>query len=367
MIGKHLFCAILAAAAAVSAAVVAGSPARAASAHDPRTPAPSPGVTQTNLVSDLPGKAAIADSNLRNAWGMSRGPNSPVGVSNNGSGIFTQYSGAVDGSAVVAAPANSPLLFFTGPATGQTFNSDSTGFDVPGTNAPATFIFASSSGFISAWNPSSGFAAVPVPSVPGLLPAYTGLTEAPSPSGTLLLAADFHGNHVDVFNSSFQKLDAAGLFNDPSVPPGYTPFNVQLLGNNVDVTYARQDAGAQANANSPSRGFVDKFSTAGTLEQRIAGHGALNSPWGLVIAPQNFGQFSGDLLVGNSGDGRINAFNARTGHFIGPVTNASGKPIVINGLKALLTGDAVAGGPDSIWFSSADANQDGLVGILTAN
>jgi uncharacterized protein (TIGR03118 family) len=367
MIGKRLSGAALIAAGVASAAVVAASPASAAPAHHPNRPAPSHGVTQTNLVSDQPGRAQITDPNLINAWGISRSSNSPIWVSNAGTSTSTLYSGAVNGSPVVAAPAGSPLIVTVpgAPVTGQTFNSDPSGFQVPGTNASANFIFATVGGTIAAWNPGSGTHAATVATVPGA--SYTGLTESSSPFGPLLLAADFHDNRIDVFNSSFQRLDLAGLFRDPSVPRNYAPFNVQVLGNDVYVTYAKQDAAKQQDVAGPGLGFVDKFTAFGTLEQRVARHGVLNAPWGLVIAPQNFGKFSNDLLVGNFGDGTIHAYTPRDGRFAGTVTDTHGRVIKIDRLWGLLTGDAVAGGPNAIWFSSGpDDEQHGLLGILTA-
>ncbi|HKC28055.1 MAG TPA: TIGR03118 family protein [Jatrophihabitans sp.] len=221
MHGKRLSGAAVIAGAAASA-VVAASPAGAAPAHHPHNPTSAYGVTQTNLVSDQPGKAQITDPNLVNAWGMSRGANTPIWVSNAGTGTSTLYSGAVDGSPVVAAPAGSPLIVKVpgGPVTGQTFNSAASGFTVPGTNAPAAFMFATVGGAIDAWNGAAGTQAATVATVPGAI--YTGLTESPSPFGPLLLAADFHDNRVDVFNSAFQKLDVAGLFRDPSLQTSQT-------------------------------------------------------------------------------------------------------------------------------------------------
>src|SRR3954468_3388677 len=186
MIGKRLSVAALIAAATGSAALLAASPANAAPTHHPQSPTHLHGVTQTNLVSDQPGKAQITDPNLINAWGMSRGPDSPIWVSNAGSGTSTLYSGAVNGSPVVAAPAGSPQIVKVpgAPVTGQTFNSASSGFVVPSTNAPANFIFATVGGTIAAWNPASGTQAATVATVPGAI--YTGLTESPSPFDPLL-------------------------------------------------------------------------------------------------------------------------------------------------------------------------------------
>ncbi|HEY0473492.1 MAG TPA: TIGR03118 family protein [Kribbella sp.] len=367
MIAKRLSGVVLAVAAVTSAALVATGPAAAAPYKHPHDPASVDGVTQTNLVSDQPGKAKITDPNLVNPWGMSRGADTPVWVSNTNTGTSTLYSGAVEGRPVVAAPVGKPLVVKVpgGPVTGQTFNSASSGFVVPGTNAPANFFFATIGGTIAAWNGAAGAQAVTVATTPGAL--YTGLTEVSSRFGPLLLAADFHDNRIDVFNSSFRKVSVGSMFRDRSLPPGYAPFNVRVLGDAVYVTYAKQDADKQDTADGAGHGFVDRFTTIGTHEQRVTSAGALNSPWGIEIAPKKFGKFSNDLLVGNFGDGTIHAYDPHNGRFLGALTDTKGHVIKIERLWSLLTGDAVAGGPNSVWFSSGpDAEQHGLLGILTA-
>ncbi|HET6988334.1 MAG TPA: TIGR03118 family protein [Kribbella sp.] len=367
MIAKRLQGLVLTAAAVTSAALVATGSA-AATTHKPfHDPAPARGVTQTNLVSDQPGRAQLTDPNLVNPWGLSRGADTPVWVSDAGTGVSTLYSGAVNGGPVVAAPAGKPLVVKVpgGPVTGQTSNSATSGFVVPGTNAPANFLFATVGGTIAAWNGAAGTQAVTVATTRGA--SYTGLTEVASPRGPLLLAANFHNNSIDVFNSSFHKINAAGMFRDRSLPRGFAPFNVQVLGDSVYVTFAKQDANKQETADGAGRGFVDRFTTVGTHGRRVASAGALNSPWGLDIAPQKFGKFSGDLLVGNFGDGTIHAFNPHTGRFLGTLTDTKGHVIKIERLWGLLTGDAVAGGPNAIWFSAGvHDEQHGLLGILTA-
>ena len=353
--------AALAAAVTMSVALTAAGPADA-SPYSGGHHSAAHGVTQTDLVSDQAGKAPLTDPNLVNAWGLSRGPNSPLWVSNAGTSTSTLYNGAVNGSPVAAVPL--VVKIPGGPVTGQTFNG-TTGFAVPGTTTPASFLFATVGGTISAWTGTSGTQAVVAATVPGA--AYTGLTLSASPFGPLLLAADFHDNRVDVFNSSFQKLDVSGLFRDPSVPRDYAPFNVQVLGGNVYVTYAQQDAAKQFDVPGSGHGFVDEFTSYGTLVKRIASRGNLDSPWGLVIAPSGFGRFSGDLLVGNFGNGTIHAYNPTTGRFLGTLTDTRGRTVRIDKLWGLITGDAVAGGPDSVWFSAGpDKETHGLLGILTA-
>ncbi|MHA6763857.1 TIGR03118 family protein [Streptacidiphilus sp. PAMC 29251] len=366
MIRRLIPAAALAAAVTVTVALTTAGSASASPHQDSHGPAAAHGVTRTDLVSDQPGKAQLTDPNLVNAWGLSRGPNTPLWVSNAGTMTSTLYNGAVDGSPVAAVPAASPLVVKIpgGPVTGQTFNG-STGFAVPGTTTPAAFLFATVGGTIAAWTGANGTQAVTAATVPGA--AYTGLTLATSPFGPLLLAADFHDNRVDVFNSSFQRLDVSGLFRDPSVPRNYAPFNVQVLGGNVYVTYAQQDANKQFDVAGAGHGFVDEFTSYGTLVKRIASRGVLDSPWGLVIAPSSFGRFSGDLLVGNFGNGTIHAFDPATGRFAGTLTDTRGHTVRIDKLWGLITGDAVAGGPNSVWFSAGpDKETHGLLGILTA-
>ena len=357
----------LAAAAVTSATLVAAGTAVAAPARHPYEIAPQHGVTQTNLVSDQPGMAQITDPNLKNAWGMSRAANSPVWVSDTDTGVSTLYSGAVNGSPVVAAPAGNPLVVKIpgGLPTGQTANSATSGFVVPGTNAPANFLFASIHGTIAAWNGAAGTQAVTVVTTPGAL--YTGLTEVQTNVGPLLLAANFHNNSIDVFDSSFHQINTGSMFRDRTLPSGYAPFNVQVLGNSVYVTYAKQNADKTDTADGAGRGFVDRFTTIGTHAQRVVSRGALNSPWGVDIAPASFGRFSNDLLVGNFGDGTIHAYDPDTGRFQGTLTDANGHVIKIERLWSLLTGDAVAGGPNAVWFSAGpDDETHGLLGILTA-
>jgi len=317
---------------------------------------------QVNLVSDQKDVAALTDPDLVNPWGMSHGPNTPVWVSNNGSDNTTLYRTDTPGSPVtkqglvVSIPGGAP--------TGQVFN-DTTAFTVPGTGAKALFIFAGEDGVLSAWNGAAGTTAVPVgpPSAGGI---YKGLALAHSPFGPLLLAANFHDNRIDVFDGSFQPISDSRLFHDPFLPRGYAPFNVAEIGNQVFVTYALQGPTGDDVAGA-GHGFVDVFTNFGAFVHRFASRGVLNSPWGLAIAPNSFGSFAGDVLIGNFGDGRIHAFDPNTGHLRGTLVDAKHKPIAIDGLWGLIVGDAVAGGADSVWFSAGpDDESHGLLGVLRA-
>ena len=318
---------------------------------------------QVNLVSDQPGVAALTDPDLVNAWGMSHGPNTPVWVSNNGSDNATLYRTDTPGSPVtkqglvVSIPGAAP--------TGQVFN-DTAAFAVPGTNAKALFIFAGESGDVFAWNMGAGTTAVNVGHTDGAV--YKGLTLAHSPFGPLLLAANFHDNRIDVFDGSFQPVVDSRLFHDPFLPRGYAPFNVAEIGNQVYVTYAKQDADREDDVDGQGHGFVDVFTNFGAFEHRLVSRGVLDSPWGLTIAPAGFGEFSGDLLVGNFGDGRIHAFDPNNGHLRGTLTDSKHKPIVIHGLWGLIVGDPAAGGADSLWFSAGPGFEaHGLLGLLRVN
>ncbi|HYU65386.1 MAG TPA: TIGR03118 family protein [Jatrophihabitantaceae bacterium] len=324
------------------------------------------GYTQTNLVSDQPGVAQTMDPNLVNPWGMSRSATSPIWVSDNGTDVATLYNGDVNGSPVgiqglvVSIPGGAP--------TGQVFNDVSTtnptAFNLPGTTTAARFMFIGEDGDLSAW--AGGTAATLVHHTDDAI--YKGLAIAHSPSGPMLLAANFHDNRIDVFDSTFAPVSAAGMFSDPGLPQGYAPFNVAEIGGQVYVSYAKQDADAEDDVAGPAHGFIDVFTDSGAFIERLVSHSVLNSPWGMTIAPANFGQFSGDLLVGNFGDGRIHAFDPNTGEVLGTLRGTSGKPLAIDGLWALIVGDPVIGGTDAVLFSAGpDDETHGLFGVLRAS
>jgi uncharacterized protein (TIGR03118 family) len=250
-----------------------------------------------------------------------------------------------------------------GAPTGQVSN-DTSAFVVPGTTTPAHFIFAGENGDLSAWQ--GGTAAVAVAHTDGAV--YKGLALAHSAFGPLLLAANFHDNRIDVFDGQFHPVTDSRLFRDRHLPAGFAPFNLTEIGNQVYVTYAKQDAAAHDDVAGQGNGFVDVFTNYGAFVKRLVTRGQLNSPWGLTIAPAHFGAFSGDLLVGNFGDGRIHAYDPKSGDLLGTLRGTNHRPITIDGLWGLLVGDAVAGGPDALWFSAGpDGEAHGLLGILRAS
>jgi uncharacterized protein (TIGR03118 family) len=340
---------------------------------------------QTNLVSDLSGVAAATDANLVNPWGISASAGSPLWVANNGTGTSTIYDGLGNPqSLVVTIP---PPAGGAGPAapTGTVFNSTSS-FAV-GPSAPALFLFATEDGTISGWNPgvNSTNAILKVDnSASGAV--YKGLALVVTGSGPMLYATNFHSGMVEVYDGSFNPVNPPGGFFDWSVPRGYAPFGIQPTpDNNLIVTYALQDAAKHDDVAGSGHGYVDEFDTNGNLLRRLAAGGALDSPWGIAFAPATgFGQFSGALLIGNFGDGRINAYTlpnpmsdrdgdfffgffqffGNEARFLDSLRDPNGHPITNLGLWGIRFGNGAAkgGAVNSLYFT---AGIPGSVGTLT--
>jgi uncharacterized protein (TIGR03118 family) len=385
-------------------AALAGAPCRAAAQR----------FAQHNLVSDdttvVP--ADLPDANLVNAWGLTAGPQTPWWVANNGTGTSTLY----DGNTGAKVPLT---VMVPGNPTGAVFHAgaDFVVSDGAGDSGPSLFMFASEDGTISGWNP-----AVPPPpfstqafhvvdnSASGAV--YKGLAVADTMAGDFLYATNFNAGTVDVFDGSFTPVHMPGAFTDALLPSGYAPFGIANLHGTIYVTYALQDEHQHDDVAGPGHGFIDAFDTSGQLLHRIASRGALNSPWGLVIAADSFGRFAGDLLVGNFGDGHINAFQTRPlepgehghgppkpedhgpgksddhgpgkpddhgpgkSHDHGPgvfhphgaLHGTDGKPITIDGLWSLAFGNDDQAGPSSTLFFTAGPFMEshGLFGTLTA-
>ena len=194
---------------------------------------------------------------------------------------------------------------------------------------------------------------------------YKGLAIASTASGSRLYAANFHAGAVDVFDGAFAPVTTAGGFTDPKLPAGYAPFNVAVIDGNVYVTYAKQDAAAHDDVRGRGHGFIDVFDTDGNFLHRLVSRGRLNSPWGLAVAPQGFGRFGGDLLVGNFGDGRIDVYDLASGHFRGVLKDREEHAITIEGLWALQFGNPAFAGADTLIFSAGPDNEThGLLGII---
>ena len=320
-----------------------------------------------NLVSD--GSVATAnppDPLLVNGWGIAASATSPWWVSAADSNVSTIYNATgVRSSLVVQVPG--------GPTGIVSYGGN--GFVVSGGTASgaARFMWATEDGTIAAWSPAVAPNTVSHQMVPNALaPAhgasYKGLALAPTTSGDFLYAADFHNNHVDVFDSAFHAVTLPGGFVDPHLPVGFAPFGIQRIGANIVVSYAKQDEEAEDEVAGDGLGFVSAFNVDGSFIARVASRGALNAPWGMALAPSNFGRFSGDLLVGNFGNGRINAFDPVTFEPKGHLKMPNGKAVVIDGLWGIGFGNGANAGPTNVLYFAAGPNdeQNGLFGRIDA-
>ncbi|HEV3309628.1 MAG TPA: TIGR03118 family protein, partial [Chloroflexota bacterium] len=380
-------------------------------------------VVQSNLVSDLPGVAQVQDPNLVNPWGISESSSSPFWISDNNAGVSTLYEVPGANSTpvsinplVVSIPTPGDPTGASGTPTGTVFNIDggaTGGFTVSGVDkngnpitASAAFLFDTEDGTLIGWNPAVNpvgfdpakagtYATIAVDNSGNNFtqpnPAkqtgavYTGLTIAESATPgtpifgsdpntkTVLYAANFRSGKVEVYDTNFQPVSLpAGAFADPKLPKGYAPFNVQVLGDKVYVTYAKQDANKHNDVGGQGNGFIDVFNLDGTPglpggKERLVSRGPLDSPWGLALAPSSFGAISSDLLVGNTKSGLIDVFNPTTGKSLGKLNGAGGKPIHIDGLWALQVGNGGSGGDaSSVYFTAGlDHKTHGLFGSLT--
>ena len=319
---------------------------------------------QKNLVSDVPKLAVTLDPNLVNAWGIDFSGTSPAWIADNGTGLSTLYTGT--GSIiplVVKIPSGSDS---TSAPTGLVFNGTGL-FSVKAhdLSGSAVFIFDSEDGIISGWNPNVNLhkAIIAVNnSDKGAI--YKGLAIGTNDNGSFIYAANFHSGWVEQYDSNFKWVRN---FTDTSLPAGYAPFGIRTLNGKLYVTFALQDEDAEDDVAGAGHGFVDIFDLDGNKIKRLTSHGALNSPWGLAIAPANFGQFSGALLVGNFGNGHINAFDPWTGTPLGHMLRPSGATLEINGLWGLHLGNGAAAGPTNTLLFTAGPNDEshGLFGTIT--
>ena len=336
---------------------------------------------QTNLVSDIPGLAAHTDANLKNPWGTSVGPGTPIWVSDNHAGVTTLYDGTGNPQPrIVSIPAPpSAGSGAVGAPTGQAFNTfDPTSADFTiskdGVSGPAFFLFATEDGTIAGWNPNvdNANAVIAVDNSTATDAAgdvganYKGLALVSTPNGKFIYASSFRFGRVDVFDSHFKLVNS---FTDPTLPDGFAPFGIHNIGGKLYVTFAKQGPGKGDDDARPGNGFVDVFSPNGDLLQRLVSRGRLDSPWAVTLAPPTFGAFGGDILVGNFGNGRINAYDPVTGEFQGELSGPGGGPITIDGLWGLRFAPATPGATPNTLFFTAGLNHeaDGLFGTLTPN
>lgn len=360
------------------------------------------GFRETDLVSDIPGRAAVTDPNLANPWGLVTTRSGDLLVADNHTDKATTYSGGQQGQPVEILPG--VVSFPTDGAPTGVVRNDSDDFEFSGfgNTAPARFLFAGEHGDLFAYNPD-------VSRTDAVLVAHEdsgdetaifkglallggkhrsekdekdGKAEKDGEHGEhrdhehgkdqgggepRVLVANFRDARIDIFNEDFELVPSNGAFQDPSLPEGFAPFDVKVIGSKVFVTYALQDDEKEDDTPGPGNGFIDVFGKDGRLLQRFASRGVLNSPWGLEVAPKGFGKFSGDLLVGNFGDGRINVFDLHTGAFKATLEDRNGHPIAIPGLWGLQRGTDKSGGKEAVWFAAGiNDEENGLLGVLRA-
>ena len=330
----------------------------------PLQAAESNAYTVTPLVSDQVTLAGPPDATLVNAWGLvagltANGP-TPWWVVDNGANASTLYTNTGAKQALTVGVAGNP--------TGIVFNAAGAGFPVAG--AASLFIFDNESGQVLAWRGGLAVAQVVHDSSPDDA-VYKGLAFATTPNGPRVYATDFHNGRVDVFDSSWTKIVQPGAFADPGLPDGYAPFGIQSAGGRIFVTYAKQDSTGPDEISGQGRGLVDVYDTSGALLAHVAQHGQLNAPWGIAVAPASFGRFGGDVLIGNFGDGQINAYEElANGQFAhrGELRSSDGGILTIDGLWALEFGLGGRSGPtDTLFFTAGpDDESHGLFGSITA-
>ena len=334
---------------------------------------------QVNLVSDQPGHAPLTDPDLVNAWGLAASPGSnatpgtPLWVADNGSDKATLYN---NGTATSVSKVALTVSVTGAAPTGQVFNSDASAFvvsDKKGHSGSALFLFDTENGTIDGWNAAvgatgPGFSTVTeVARDNGANAVYKGLAVAQGSDGkTYLYATNFRSGRVEAYDGTFTPVELpGGLFVDPRLPAGYGPFGIAEINGKLYVTFAKQDATLHDDVAGQGHGFVDVFTNDGAFVRRLVTRGALDSPWGLALAPASFGQFSGDLLVGNFGNGHINVYNPATGAHLGQLRRQNGKPIVIDGLWGLRFGNGNAAKTNQLIFSAGpDDESHGLLGKI---
>jgi uncharacterized protein (TIGR03118 family) len=350
----------------------------------PLSRADAVGYLQTNLVSDnnSAATAPMNDANLLNPWGVAFFPGGPFWVSDNGAGVSTLYDGAgnkVPLTVTIPTPSGDTNPGAPGPS-GMVWNGNPMAFMV-GNNglsntAPALFIWATEDGTIAAWQGGLSPMTEAVTVVPnpdfvnggaGTDPVYKGLAIGSNSTGLFLYATNFRSGTIAVWDSTFAPNAALNAkFIDNTIPSTFAPFGIQNINGQLWVTYAKQDTPKHDPVLGAGRGFVDIFDTDGNLIRRFATRGVLDAPWGVVLAPRHFGQFSGDILIGNFGDGKISAWDPKTGDFIDWMRDGAGKTIKLGSLWALVFGGGMGASPQALYFTTGLVDEgDGLFGTLT--
>jgi uncharacterized protein (TIGR03118 family) len=344
-------------------------------------PLPGGAYQQTNLVSDVPGLAPTTDPNLQNPWGLSQTPDGRFRVADNHSGVATLYNAA---GRVVGSPITIPTPRGVAPPAapnGNVLNTTSDFVIRQGREtAPATVIFSTEDGTIVGWNPvvdrRHGVIAADLSRAGAV---FKTLTAGTVNGANYLYASDFHNGSVDAFDKNFQlHTFSEDQFTDPSIPAGFAPFGLKVVNGTLFVTYAKQDDARHDDVAGLGNGFIDEFTLGGRFITRFASQGLLDSPHGMAVAPDNFGRFSDALLVGNFGDSKVNAFDLKTGAFLGQLTDAEGHPLILNGgvqegdtkgLWGLTFGNGHGGSsPNSLFFAAGINDENhGLFGRVTVS
>lgn len=344
----------------------------------------------TPLVSDIAGAEPTHEPVLQNAWGVAFTPaGSPFWIADNATGCSTLYDG--DGTKVAlqvsiplpgnvvpptaCMPANPQAQPTPAAPTGVVWNpttNPATAFLVPGTNLPASFIFVTEDGTISAWTgglspANNAVLAVDNSQVPNAASGavYKAAAMGINVKGVFLFVTNFRAGTIDVYDRNYKPVKTDGGFVDEDIPAGFAPFGIRIIDGDVFVTYAKQDARRHDDVARQGNGFVDVFDTDGHLLRRFASRGQLNSPWGVERASFAFGPFSGMILIGNFGNGRINVFDEH-GRFVDELDNGHGRPLVVDGLWTLTLGGGAKSSPDTLYFTAGpNGETDGLFGTIT--
>lgn len=313
--------------------------------------------TAKAVVSDGSIAGTQTDANLKNGWGIAFNPNGFVWVTATGTQKSTLYDGnGVPQTLVVtvppagSAPANPTGIIFSGTSSFPVTKNGVTG--------PSRFVFSSEDGSLSGWSPAADLANAIVTYRDGGGAVYKGLAVATRSGADFLYATDFRNNKVDVFDTSFQKVQLAGSFADPQLPANYAPYGIQTIGTRIYVTYAQQDANRRNAVAGAGLGALNAFNTDGTLAQRIVTPGAtLNAPWGITQAPGNFAGASSRLIVANEGDGTLQAFDPATGEWNGALAQKDGTTLQLDGVRGIAFGNGLNQQPLNTLFYVAGPNK----------
>jgi len=315
------------------------------------------GYSQTNLVAKTAGVANHTDAQLSNPWGISFIPGQPFWIANNNGGTSTEYDAQgnkVQPTIGIPVAAHNPCP--QGCPTGTVAN------DQAGLFGNASFLFDTEDGIIASWTGQNNAFTVVDNSAAGAV--YKGLAVLTNIEGTFLLAANFNSGRIDVFDRNFHATRLVGNLTDPNLPAGYAPHNVKVISNVILVAYAKQDDAKHDPVIGNGLGLVDAFDMEGNFHGTFASGALLNAPWGMVAAPATFGDFSNDILIGNFGDGTINAYTT-AGQFVGQLSNSAGQVVATPGLWDLVFGAGGTGNPSTLYFTAGGADQtNGLFGTF---